>query len=124
MGLDPLGPGSAYVESASSSVASSSSAGAIVGSTVTAIRMSRPMTLDSASTTRGRSRVSSTSLVNSLGAASRAVSSSSPSGRVSATNARCCGLMVPSPSEARVRVQTSVRSRVSVTIAFLPLARR
>ena len=116
--------GSAYVASASSSVASSSRVGAIDGSTVTAMRISRPMTSLRASVTSGRSRVSSTSLVKSLGAASSAVSSTRPSGRVSPTKARCWGLRAPVDSEARARVQTSVRSRVvSVTGACLSAVR-
>ncbi|CAB4964704.1 unannotated protein [freshwater metagenome] len=59
------------------------------GSTVTAMRTSRPRVFDRAATTTGRSRVSSTSLVKSLGAAKSAVSPTSPSGRVRFTKARC-----------------------------------
>src|SRR2546428_6956722 len=49
------------------------------GSTVTATRTSRPSWIDSAVVISGRSRVSSSSLANSLGTATSAVSSTRPS---------------------------------------------
>ena len=100
--------------SATSSVARSSKSGAIVGSTVTARRTSRPKVSERACTTIGFKRVSSTSLVNSLGAAISAVSSTRPRGLVNATNALCCGVKTPSASEAKVCAQICARSVVAV----------
>ena len=58
------------------------------GSTVTASWMSRPSCWDSAWVISARSLVSSCSLTNSFGVAMRAVFSTSPSGRVSFSQAR------------------------------------
>ena len=90
------------------------------GSTVTAMRISRPSVRESASTTIGRSLLSRTSLVNSLGAATRAVSSTIASGRVRETNARCWAVIPSSPKESSARVHTSVRSRSSATLPSVP----
>ncbi len=59
-----------------------------VGSTVTASWMLRPSSRDSACVISARSRVSSCSLTNSFGVAISAVFSTSPSGRVSLSQAR------------------------------------
>ena len=59
------------------------------GSTEIAKRISLPKALLNAFTTNGRKRVSKTSLVNSLGAATKAVSSTKANGRVKETNALC-----------------------------------
>ena len=59
------------------------------GSTEIAKRISLPKALLKAFTTNGRNRVSKTSLVNSFGAATKAVSSTKAKGRVRATNALC-----------------------------------
>ncbi|CAB4705094.1 unannotated protein [freshwater metagenome] len=101
--------------SATSSVSRSSKSGAIVGSTVTARRTSRPRVSERAWTTIGFKRVSRTSLVNSLGAAIKAVSSTRPSGLVSATKARCCGVKTPSAREAKVWAQICARSVVATS---------
>ena len=58
------------------------------GSTVTASWMSRPSSWESAWVISARSLVSSCSLTNSFGVAMRAVFSTSPSGRVSFSQAR------------------------------------
>ena len=60
-----------------------------LGSTTTAIRRSRPSCSDSTAVMTWRSRDSMTSLANSLGTASSAVSSTTPSSRLSRMNARC-----------------------------------
>jgi hypothetical protein len=83
------------------------------GSTVTAMRTSRPNSSESRWVTTARRSVSSLFLVKSLGAASRAVSSSRPSGRVSPTKARCAGAIEVSARPSRVRAHTALRSGLS-----------
>ena len=96
------------------------------GSTVTATRISRPSKLDRAVVIIGRSRVSSTSLVNSFGAASRAVPSSSPSGRVVRNHARCCGVTVLSAKPSIACAHRDSRSTVASSgkRSLLPVATR
>ena len=90
------------------------------GSTVTASRTSRPSWAVSAAVTIGRRRVSRTSLVKSLGAAMRAVSSTRPRGRVRETKARCCGVRVPSPNDSKALAQRSVSSAAVVSTYVSP----
>ena len=92
------------------------------GSTVTASWMVRPSSAESAWVTSARSRVSSCSLTNSFGVAISAVFSTSPSGLVSLSHARWCGLICRSARPSRERAHTSARS-VSLT-ARSPRARR
>ena len=80
------------------------------GSTVTASWMLRPSSLDSALVISERSLVSSCSLTNSFGVAISAVFSTSPSGRVSCSQARWAGSMCISASSSRDLAHTSARS--------------
>ena len=96
-------------------MASSSKFGAIDGSTEIANRTSRPMALLNALTTNGRSRVSKTSLVNSLGAATKAVSSTKAKGRVKETKALCWGVKASSLKSPIALAHSSVKSTVSST---------
>ena len=50
------------------------------------------------------------------GAATNAVSPTMPSGRVKVTNARCCGVSAPDDKDSKVRAQTSLRSRSSISL--------
>src|SRR5215470_20013971 len=109
------GNGSAWV--AGCGLSSGVSPGRSSGRTVTAIRISRPRAADSAPVSCGRSLVSSTSLANSLGAASSAVSSTRPSGRVNRRNARCCGLTALSARLSTALPHTDSRSGSSGTAA-------
>ena len=116
------GPSGASPGSPLTRVPSAAGAGTGAGSTVTATRISRPSNADRARVTTGRSRVSSTSLVKSFGAASNAVSSSSPSGRVVRSQARCCGVTALSASPSMACVQRPSRSTVSSgTRSLLPV---
>src|SRR6201996_7455258 len=122
-GLPPLRPsGTAGI---AASPAGPNSAGAEppadAGSTVTASWMLRPSSAESACVTSARKRVSSCSLTNSFGVAISAVFSTSPSGRVSLSQARWCGLICRSASPSSERAHTSARS-VSLT-ARSPRAR-
>ena len=83
---------------------------------MTAKRISRPRVAESASHTIGLSRLSKTSFVNSFGAATNAVSPTMPSGRVKVTKARCCGVSAPDDKDSKVRAQTSLRSRSSISL--------
>jgi len=95
------------------------------GSTVTASWMSRPSCWDRAWVTRARSLVSSCSLTNSFGVAIRAVFSTSPSGRVSFSQARWCGWICRSASPSRDRAQTSARSEFATcALPRIPVASR
>ena len=104
----------ANVESATSSVSSSSSpavwssTATAEGSTVTAMDISRPRALESASVSAGRRRFSITSRAKSLGAAMIAVSPTIAMGRVRRRNATC--LAETSRRPASVRPQTSTSS--------------
>src|SRR5919112_777191 len=116
-----------WVSSASSSGSSPATSAAYWstgGSTVTATRISRPSSSDSAVVIIGRSRVSSTSLVNSFGAASSAVPSSRPSARVVRSQARCCGVTVLSARPSIACAHRDSRSTVasSGTRSLLPVA--
>ena len=84
----------------------------------TATRMSRPNCSDSASASTRRIRDSSTVWVNSLGAASTAVSSTSPSGRVRFSIAFCCGDRLVA-SRSRIWSQTVARSSVASAMPFV-----
>ncbi len=87
--------------------------------------MSRPNCSDSASASTRRIRDSSTVWVNSLGAASTAVSSTSPSGRVRLSIAFCCGDRLVA-SRSRIWSQTVARSSVAVghAVSSLPVSCR
>ena len=93
-----------------------------LGSTVTAIWIGRPSSLESAWMTSGRSLVSRCSLTNRFGVAISAVFSTRPSGLVSRSHASWLGGRPISASPSRERAQTSARS-TSLTDA-LPSPRR
>ena len=80
--------------------------------------MSRPNCSDSASASTRRIRDSSTVWVNSLGAASTAVSSTRPSGRVRFSIAFCCGDRLVA-SRSRIWSQTVARSSVASAMPFV-----
>jgi hypothetical protein len=83
--------------------------------------MSRPNCSDSASARTRRIRDSSTVWVNSFGAASTAVSSTRPSGRVRLSIAFCCGDRL-ADSRSRIWSQTVARSSVASAMRHvLPL---
>ncbi len=96
-----------------------------VGSTVTARRTGRPSSAARAPVITSRMRCSRTSFVRSFGAARSAVPSRRPSGRVSRTNARCCGVTPEASSASSARSQTAGKSSEDVvTAARLPVASR
>ena len=94
----------------------------VASSSWTATRMSRPKRSESASARTRRIRDSRTVCVNSLGAASTAVSSTSPSGRVRLSIAFCCGDRLVA-NRSRIWSQTVARSSVASAMPFfLPRA--
>jgi hypothetical protein len=79
-------------------------------STLTAKETCRPRCLDKAVLIGSRSARSMASLAKSLGAASSAVPSSRPIGRVTRIQARCCGESVPLESSRTTSFHTWPRS--------------
>nr|BFF01969.1 hypothetical protein GCM10020241_36440 [Streptoalloteichus tenebrarius] len=93
-------------------------------STFTARDTGRPRRRESAAVIGSRSTRSIASLANSLGAASRAVPSSSPIGRVTRIQARCCGDRVPEDNSCTTCSHTRPRSVWWSDTCGLPSPRR
>src|SRR6476469_2289727 len=82
---------------------------ASTASTFTARETTRPSRRDSASVIGSRSARSIASFAKSLGAASNAVPSSRPLGRVTRIHARCCGESVPADNSRTTCSHTTLR---------------